>query len=230
MWDFFEQPWTLLAAAVLVLFGVLTFRSIWSEKRRWWQWLLPLGVAALALGLDLGVATDLEKINGIITTAIRAAEQEDCVTIARLIAADYADSFHKSKRALMVRCGDRLVPPAIEQIRKLDTIVEISPPRATATFTMLMKFDKDSYWASAYNKLYALVKIRFYLRKQPDKTWLVQRAEVLEVDKMSVNWGVAKNPAGSFHGARSGGAGGRDGGLPVHRVVAVAIEDEAGQG
>ena len=60
MWDFFEQPWTLLAAAVLVLFGVLTFRSVWSEKRKWWQWLLPLGVTALALGLDFGVATDLE--------------------------------------------------------------------------------------------------------------------------------------------------------------------------
>ncbi len=229
MWDFFEQPWTLLAAAVLVLFGVLTFRSIWSEKRRWWQWLLPLGVAALALGLDLGVATDLEKINGIITTAIRAAEQEDCVTIARLIAPDYADSFHKSKQALMIRCRDRLVPPAIEQIRKLDTIVEISPPRATATFTMLMKFDKDSYWANAY-KQYALVKMQLYLRKQPDKTWLVQRAEVLEVDKTSVSWRVAKKPAGSFHGARSGGAGRRDGRLPVHRIVAVTIENEAGQG
>jgi len=229
MWDFFEQPWTLLAAAVLVLFGVLTFRSIWSEKRRWWQWLLPLGVAALALALDLGVATDLEKINGIIRTGIQAAEQEDCVTIARLIAPDYADSFHKSKRALMVRCADRLVPPAIEQIRRLDTIVEISPPRATATFTMLVKFDKDSYWASVY-KLHALVKMQLYLRKQPDKTWLVQRAEVLEVDKISVNWGIAKKPGGSFHGARSGGAGGRDGGLPVRRVVAGAIEDDAGQG
>lgn len=229
MWDFFEQPWTLLAAAVLVLFGILTFRSIWSEKRRWWQWLLPLGVAALALGLDFGVATDLEKINGIIRTGIRAAEQEDCATIARLIAPDYADSFHKTKQALMARCREKLVPPAVEQIRKLDVIVEISPPRATATFTMLMKFDKDSYWANAY-KQYALVKMQFFLRKQPDKSWLVNRAEVQEVDKTPVNWGVAKNPAGSFHGARSGGAGGRDGGLPVHRVVAGAIEDDAGQG
>ncbi len=229
MWDFFEQPWTLLGAAVLVLFGVLTFRSIWSEKRRWWQWLLPLGVAALAFGLDLGVATDLEKINGIIRTGIRAGEQEDCVTIARLIAPDYADSFHKSKQTLMIRCREKLVPPAIEQIRRLDTIVDISAPRATATFTMLMKFDKDSYWASAY-KQYALVKIQLYLRRQPDKTWLVHRAEVLEVDKAPANWGMAKNPAGSFHRALSGGAGGRDGGLPVQRVVAMAVEGDAGQG
>ncbi len=228
MWDFFEQPWTLLGAAVLVLFGVLTFRSVWSERRRWWQWLLPLGVAALALGLDFGVATDLEKINGIVRTGIRAAEQEDCVTIARLIAPDYADSFHKSKQALMARCRDRLVPPAIEQIRKLDVIVEISPPRATATFTMLMKFDKDSYWASAY-KQYALVKMQFYLRKRPDKSWLIQRAEVLEVDKTSVGWRVAKNPAGSLHGARPGGAGRRDGRLPERRVAAGAIQDQAGQ-
>lgn len=190
MWNFFEQPWTLLGAAVIVLLVVLTFRSVWPEKRRWWQWLLPLGVAALALGLEFGVATDLEKINGVIRTGIRAAEREDCVTIARLIAPDYADSFHKTKQALMIRCRGRLVPPAIEQIRRLDTVVEISSPRATATFTMLMKFDKDSYWASTY-KQFALVKIQLYLRKQPDKTWLVHRAEVLEVDKMSVSWGVA---------------------------------------
>lgn len=229
MWDFFEQPWTLLGAAVLVLLGVLTFRSVWSERSKWWQWLLPLGTAALALGLDFGVATDLEKINGIIRTGIRAAEQEDCVTIARLIAPDYADSFHKSKQALMARCRERLVPPAVEQIRKLDVIVEISPPRATATFTMLMKFDKDSYWASTY-KQYALVKMQFHLRKQPDKSWLIQQAEVLEVDKTAVNWRVAKNAGGSLHGTRPGGAGRRDSRLPVRRIVAGAIQDQASQG
>ena len=48
MFNFFEQPWTLLGMSILVLFGVLTFRSVWAEKRKWWQWLLPVVLAGAA--------------------------------------------------------------------------------------------------------------------------------------------------------------------------------------
>lgn len=194
MWNFFEQPWTLLGAAVIVLLAVLTFRSVWYEKRRWWQWLLPVGVAALALGLDFAVATDLEKVNGVIRAGIEAGENEDCAAIARLIADDYEDSFHKSRQALLARCRTRLVPPAIQKIRKIDTLVDLTPPRAVATFTMWVRFDPNSFWARSY-KPNALVKVQVHLRKRPDKTWLVQRIEVLEVDKIAVGWGVAKDSA-----------------------------------
>ncbi len=191
MWDFFEQPWTLLGAAVIVLLVVLTVRSVWPEKRRWWQWLLPAGVAALAFGLDGAVATDFEKINGMVKAGIRAAEQEDCAAIARLLSPDYSDSHHKSKEAIINRCRSRLVPPAIEKVRKIASDIKIAAPEAVATFTLIMQFDKDSFWAQNY-KPAAMVTVQFYLRKQPDKTWLVRRAEVIEVDKMPVNWGVTK--------------------------------------
>lgn len=191
MWNFFEQPWTLVGAAILVLFGVLTFRSVWDEKRRWWQWLLPLGVVALAFGLDYVVATDREKIHSVVRAGIEAAEQEDCVAIARLIAEDYEDSYHNSKRALLARCQSRLEPPAVEKIRRIDMLLEISERTAVATFTMWVSFEEHSYWARNY-KPNALVKMQFYLQKQPDGTWLVNRAEVKEVDKMAVHWGVAR--------------------------------------
>jgi len=195
MWDFFEQPWTLLGAALIVLLIVLTVRSVWPEKRRLWQWLLPLGIAGLAPGLDGAVATDFEKISGMVRTGIRAAEQEDCVAIARLLSADYSDSYHKSKEAIISRCRSRLVPPAIEKVRKITSDVRITAPDAVATFTVLMQFEKDSFWAQNY-KPAAMVTIQFYLRKQPDKTWRIRRAEVIEVDKMPVNWGVTRTIPG----------------------------------
>ena len=194
MWDFFEQPWTLLGAAIIVLFGVLTYRSIRPEKRKPWQWLLPIGVAVLGVGLDFAVATDLEKINGVIRAGIRAVEAEDCAAIARLIAEDYEDSYHKSKRSFLERCRTRLVPPAVEKIRKIAKEVKVTSPEATANFTMMLKFEKGSYWAQAY-KPTALVSVQLYFRKQPNGTWLLTRAEVREVDKMPVTWGVAKAPS-----------------------------------
>jgi hypothetical protein len=192
MWDFFEQPWTLLGAAVIVLFVVLTFRSVCPERRRWWQWLLPVGVAALGLGLDLGVATDLEKIIHVMKTGTKATEQEDCAAIARLIAADYQDSFHKDRQSLLNRCRARLVTPAIERVRKVGVAVDIRAPEATVIFTMSVRFEPGSYWVRSYGKRAALVKAKAWLRKQPDRNWLVTRLEVLEVDTMPVNWGMAK--------------------------------------
>ncbi|OHB66191.1 MAG: hypothetical protein A2Y76_07185 [Planctomycetes bacterium RBG_13_60_9] len=191
MWNFFEQPWTLAGMSVLVLLGVLTYRSVWDERRRWWQWLLPVGVAALGFGLDYAVATDLEKINGTIRTSMAAAEQEDCVALARLLAADYEDSYHTSKQALIDHCRQRLVPPAVEQIRKVAAAVTVTPPQAVATLTMRVKFEPDSHWARTAGKTGVLVKAQFRLRKQSGGHWLVTRIEVLEVDMMPVNWGMA---------------------------------------
>ena len=196
MWDFFDQPWTLLGAAVIVLLGVLTFRSVWPEKRRWWQWLLPAGVAVLGLGLDLVVATDLEKINRIGKIAMRAAEEEDCVTLGRLIANDYEDSFHKDKQALLGRCRARLVPPAVERVRKIGMAVDIKPREATVTLTASVKLEAESFWVRSYGKSAALVKAQFWLRKQPDGSWLVTRIEILEVDKIPTGWGVARDCSG----------------------------------
>ena len=192
MWDIFEQPWTLLGAAVIVLLGVLTFRSVWYEKRAWWQWLLPAGVVVLALGLDLVVATDRENIDAMIKTAMRAAEQEDIPTLSRLIADDYGDSFHKDKQALMDQCRTRLVPPAVERVKKIGTVFQIAPPRATVTLTVSVKLEQESYWVRTYGLAAALVKARFWLEEQPTGKWLVSRIEIEEVNKSPASWGMAK--------------------------------------
>jgi hypothetical protein len=193
MWDIFDQPWTLLGAAAIVLMIVSTFRSVWPEKCARWQWLLPAGVAILGLGLDLGVATDLEKVSRIVKTAMKAAEREDCVAIARLIAPSYEDSYHKDKQAFVSHCRARLVPPAVDHVRKIAVATEIKPPQATVTLTFKVKFEKESYWVRSYGKLAALVKVQMRLAKQSNRSWLVTRIEVLEVDTMPARWDMASD-------------------------------------
>ncbi len=187
MFDFFEQPYTLIGAAVLVLFGILTFRSVMPEKRRWWQLLLPVFVAVAAFGLDTLVQTDLEKINSVISTVIKAVEGEDCNAIEATIAKDYRDSYHNTKRHLLTHCRQKLTPSLIEKNKKTASLVELSPPNAIATLFMLTTFDKNSSISVNY-KSSLFLKIELHFQKQQDKTWLINRVEILELDRQPAKW------------------------------------------
>jgi len=187
MLNIFEQPWTLLAAAVLVLFGILTFRSIFPEKRRWWQLLVPVAIAAAGFSLDFLVQTDLEKINAIIDAGIKAVEEENCNAIESIIADNYQDSYHKTKEDLMAHCRMELSAPVVKKNKKSACLVELSPPEAKATLFVLITFGKNSRIAQEY-KSFILVKVRLYLQKQQDKSWLITRVEVLEIDRQRVAW------------------------------------------
>ncbi len=187
MLNIFDEPWTLLGIAILILFGLLTFRSIFPEKRRRWQWLLPLFLAASAFGLDFAVQTDLEKIKAVIKAGMKAVEQEDYSAIESIIADNYSDSYHNTKASLMSHCKNELSRSPIEKTTKTDLQIEMSPLQAIATLTALTKFDKASYVAANYKQLF-LIKVTLYLQKQPDKKWKIYRAELLELDKQPVSW------------------------------------------
>jgi len=188
MLNIFEQPYTLIGAAVLVLFGMFTFRSVFPEKRQWWQLLVPVLIAGAAFGLDVLVPTDLEKINATINKAVRAVKDEDCNAIAQVLAENYNDSFHDTKAELLAHCRGVLVPPLVQKHNKNGVLVEIASPKATVTLFTILTFDKGSYISQNY-KSFLLTKSRLTLHKQPDGRWLISRIEVLELDQQPANWG-----------------------------------------
>ncbi len=187
MFNFFEQPYTLIGAAVLVLFAMLTFRSFIPEKRRWWQLLVPALVVAAAFGLDFAVRTDLEKINAVIDTCMRAVEEENLVAIEAIIADDYRDSHHNTKRDLIRHCRRQLSQSLVKKNNKRACLVQLSPPNATATLFATIIFEKDSYVSVNY-KAWLMIKVRFDFQEQPDETWLINRIEILELDRQPTNW------------------------------------------
>jgi hypothetical protein len=192
MFDLFEQPWTLVGAAVLVLFGMLTFRSVLPEKRRWWQLAVPAFIVAAAFGTDLLVQTDREKIYALLKKGMKAIEQEDPNALAAIISADYNDSYHNSKQELMAHTWRQMERSGVQKIKKNSALIQVSPPHASANIIVLVRFEQDSYIAQNY-KPWLLIKIRINFQKQPDKSWLINRAEVLEVDKQPVQWRQAGN-------------------------------------
>ena len=119
----FEQPWPLLITAGVVLLLVVIFRSVFPQKRRWWQWLLPAVLAVAAFGLDFLVKTDLEKINAVIKTGTKAVEEENPDAIEAIIADNYRDSYHKTKDELMRHCRIVLEEPLVEKsIKRIQSI------------------------------------------------------------------------------------------------------------
>jgi len=176
-----------LIVAILVLLGMLMFRRILPEKKHWGQWLLPAFLAVAAFGFDLLVKTDLEKINAVINTGIKAVEEENSDAIEAIISANYHDSYHNTKKDLMERCRRRLSGPLVAKNKKRPPIIEISPPNATVTLTVIIHFDKQS---SVYQDIQRLIqtKSKINLQKQQDGRWLINRVEILEINMQRVNW------------------------------------------
>lgn len=188
MWDIFDQPWTLLIVAILVLLGLMTLGSIFPEKRHWWQLALPGFLFVAAFGLDFLVETDLEKIKKVIDIGIKAVEQENCSAIEQIISADYSDSYHNTKNDLMSHCREVLLESLIKKNKRRPAIIEISLPQATVTLTVITHFDEQSYVYREFGKPFIITKIKLYLRKEQNKGWVINRAEILEIDRQPVNW------------------------------------------
>jgi hypothetical protein len=187
MFNIFEQPWTLLGAAIITLLVILIVRSIFPEKQRWWLWLVPVFIAVAGFALDYLVKTDLEKINSLIKAGMKAVEQEDTDAIDAMIAPDYSDSYHNTKADLMHYCNMMLSQPLVEKNSKRALEIQISPAQATATLTALMRFDKQSFVCQT-GITFLPIKVELTVQKQPDKNWLFNRAEVLELNGQPVNW------------------------------------------
>jgi len=187
MWNIFEQPWTLLAVAVITLIVLLALRRTIEEKNRPYLWLLPPLLAALAFGLDYLIETDLEKIKAVITTAVTAVEDENPDAIDPIIADSYHDSLHNTKKDLLYYCRRRLSEPLVEKNITRIISIDISGTEAVAIFTVRIVFDQRSYIAQAYKRL-ILTKVEVNLQKQPDNQWLISSAELLEIDLQPTGW------------------------------------------
>jgi hypothetical protein len=187
MFNCFENPWGLTTIAVVVVLILLIFRSIFPEKRRWWQWLLPGLLVVAAFGLDFLVETDSEKINAVINKGVKAVEDENPDVIEQILADNYADSYHSSKSVLMAYCREVLSEPLIEKNIKRTVSTTIHPPKATVIFTVRILFDKQSYVYQSF-KSQMLTEVQADLQKQPDNCWLISRAELLKIDFQPADW------------------------------------------
>ena len=195
MLNIFEQPWTILIAAIFALFVVLIVWMVCPGKRRWWQLALPVLIGAAGVGLDLLVQTDLEKIREVIKTGVKAVEDENCRPINQIISDSYRDSYHSSKSSLMAHCRMTLSEPLVAKNIARIVSIDLSGQNATVILTVRVIFDKRSFVYQSFNReLFAKVKVN--LQKQADNRWLISQAEILEINRQQANWRELRKAGG----------------------------------
>jgi hypothetical protein len=187
MFNIFENPWGLLTAAVAVALIIWIFRSLAPQKMRWWLWLVPIIIGCAAFAIDFLVETDTEKIEKTIYALTTAVEQENYNAIVPLIAENYHDSYHKTKKFFINHCKVRLEKPIVEKAIPRIVSIEQASPNAIAIFTVRVLFDEQSDISQVY-KSDIFFKIQADLEKQPDNQWLINKIEILEIDRFPANW------------------------------------------
>jgi hypothetical protein len=118
---------------------------------------------------------------------VKAVEEENPDAIETITSNSYRDSYHNAKEDLMYYCRSLLSEPLVDKSIKRIVSIDISPPEATAVFTVRIVFDKRSYVYRDFKRL-MLAKIELDLQKELDKSWLINRAEILELDRRPANW------------------------------------------
>lgn len=193
MFNFFEQPWTLLGLAIIVLPVVLMIRRIFPDNKRWWQLALPVFIAVLGFSLDYFIKTDNEKINSLLMKSVKAVETQNPLAIAPLVADDYQDTFHRSKKSLILDCQTWFSEPLVYDAIIRTVSIEITPPRATHIFMARVIIDKRSYVYEYRPIVSAKVKMDF--RKQ-NKDWFITSIEILEIDNQPFKWALIRSIGG----------------------------------
>ncbi len=148
---------------------------------------IPVLIAVLGFGLDLLVASNTERIDSLIETMINSIQEEKPRQFERIVSDDYADSVHSSKDSFMQYVNARLSKPVVENAYEAILTRELSARRAEIVMTIRFVFDKEGEVYQSFTRL-ILAKINLDLVKEKDGRWLIERIEILELNKQPTRW------------------------------------------
>jgi len=220
MWNVFEYPFVGIGLAIFSMIALWIFGAFWPDKKRKWHFAIPFVIIGLSFAIAYFVQTDKEKIQNAVNKGIKAFQTQNIEPIKEIIADDYTDTAHSSKELIIAYCQALFQTATVEKITIYSRQIEIGSAHSTsshpsslrdfggqagqagspqvedskAAFTMeaLVKFTENSQMAQMGKPL-LLVKARFNFGKTPQKRWLINSCEILELDRNPVNWNQMHN-------------------------------------
>jgi len=188
--NIFEQPWTLVVIGAWLILAVWIASRYWPLKFTRKHLLIGPIVIALAFAVDYLVVTDREKIETIMDTVVKAAEEEQAEDIIQFISADYRDSFHDSRESFTSLCRQIFSKPQIEKNWITDQQLDLAETQANVWITAVSRLDERNQWAAGISVIKTAWRLEF--SKQPDKSWLIDTIEFIELGDQEVDWTVSK--------------------------------------
>ena len=188
--NIFEQPWTLVFIGAWLELTVLIAARFWPLKFTRKHLLIGLALIALAFAVDYLVVTDKEKMETIMATIVKATEEEQAEDIIQFISPDYRDSFHHSGQAFSAFCRQIFSHPQIEKNWVTQRKLELGEARASVWITAITRLDERNQWAAGLTVIKTAWRLEF--SKQPDKSWLIDNIEFIELNDQEVDWTASK--------------------------------------
>ena len=188
--NIFDQPWTLTAIGAWLILAVLIAARFWPLKFTRKHLLIGPALIALAFALDYLVVTDREKIETIVATVVEATQEEQAEDIIKFIAPEYRDSFHTSPESFAWFCRQIFSQPQIEKNWLPNKELEIRKTEATIHITAITELDERNQWTPGLSLIKTSWRLEF--SKQPDKSWLIDTIEFIELNDQKVDWKASK--------------------------------------
>jgi hypothetical protein len=187
MWNIFEQPWTGLAVALIALNVMAVVRWFVPLERRW-LFIPPAVIAVLALALCYLIETDREKAQRVFSMAVKAVREQNPGAMEKLIAPDYSDPAHPTKRDFVNSWQIWLGEVKLENVGTSNVVYEMGEGKATVTFNWLLRFGKkpgtSDYLSGSI--LYGRAKVQ--IGRSTGAKWLIQSSELLEIMNRPTSW------------------------------------------
>lgn len=181
-----ESPWLLLIAAIVVAHIVFIYRKIFYEKRRFWQLLLPVVIALAALSIDYFVKTDREKISAVLQFASKAVQNNTPDQLSRVIASDYADSFHYNREKLLDHSASSQIPGNIKKCKSSIASLNLQSDQANILVASTVTLERDSRNPEMFVDI---VKVNADIElKKIKNEWLITSIELRKINNLPVKW------------------------------------------
>jgi hypothetical protein len=187
LWDPFEFPFLGIAIGLTVFVGFWIFRVVCPDKKRRWNYFIPLAIYIAAFAVSYFVETDNEKILGTVNKGIKAFQQRNVTMIEEIMAENYSDSLHSSKTYIVAYCQGLFETAMVDKVTFLSRKTDIQNGKAIMTLEASVKFAENSHIAQM-GKSFLFVKAKLYFEKTTDKRWLINSSEILELDRNPIDW------------------------------------------
>ena len=143
---------------------------------------IPLAVLLLAFGVDFLIKTDIEKINGVIKTAKRAAVDIDTEAVKTIVWEGYSDIANSSRDRAISYFKSGLSVAPLDKVFIAEKNIEINGDKAKVRAKAGLIFKPDAPLGATS------IVLDMELKKFADGDWLIVTSELIEFGKQKMNW------------------------------------------